>query len=303
MKKQIRRAMICSVAMMLVAIVTLTGVTYAWFSESNEATVDGITMKVAAYEGGIYISKDPFPSTFDNSISITSEEIFQGDHNPASTAGYVSGGKLQFFSGSLDSPTDKTLNEIKAVSEDGYFFEQDVYFDNSTGSKNIKISLRGTEIKPTDGKRTDLAARIAIVTHGSISTAEFAAQSAYPTAPDGKSAVQIFEPNATTHTPAGHTEYKNNMPGQSAVSDTVAYKCLGLKEVSTTEVDRFTAGPGTKLEEVTTIKKAEEVIIEVPAESYLKITVYVWLEGQDADCQNNISGKPYTADIHFTLEP
>ena len=297
MKKQIRRAMICSVAMMLVAIVTLTGVTYAWFSESNEATVDGISMKVAAYEGGIYISKDPYPKTFDNSISIPADEIFQGDHNPASTAGYLSGGKLQFFSGSLDGPTDKTLNEITAVSENGYYFEQDIYFDNSTGSKEIKINLVGTEIIPTDGKRTDLAARIAIVTHGSITPTEFAQQKPYPTATD-KSAVQIYEPNATVHTPAGHTEYKNNMPGQAAASDTVEYKYFGLKAIGT-DVDRFAAG--TQLEEVTTKKNLQDVIIKVPAESYLKITLYVWLEGQDADCQNNISGKPYTADIHFTL--
>ncbi|MBR0450322.1 MAG: hypothetical protein IIX30_05865, partial [Clostridia bacterium] len=82
MKKQLRKAMICTVAMMLVAVLTLTGVTYAWFSTSNEATVDGITMQVAAYEGGIYISKDPFPSNFDTSISIEEHEIFQGQHNP-----------------------------------------------------------------------------------------------------------------------------------------------------------------------------------------------------------------------------
>ena len=301
MKKQLRKAMICTVAMMLVAVLTLTGVTYAWFSTSNEATVDGITMQVAAYEGGIYISKDPFPSNFDTSISIEADEIFQGQHNPASTAGYVGNdGKLQFFSGSLDSNTDKTLNEIISVSENGYFFEQDIYFDNSTGSKEITINLTGTTIIPTGGKRTDLAARIAIVTHGSIDTKAFEAQTGYPTAPAGKAAVQIFEPNDTIHIPAGHTEYKNNMPGKSAATDTETYQYFGLKGTGV-NIDRFDVS-NAQLEEVTTIKKAEEVKIKVPAESYLKITIYVWLEGQDADCQNNISGKPYTADIHFTLE-
>ena len=298
MKKQIRKAMICTIAMMVAAIVSLTGVTYAWFSESNEANVDGITMSVTAYEGGIYISKDPYPAQFDNSISISADDIFQGQHNPASTAGYLNGGRLQFFSGSIDNPTDKTLNEIVSISENGYYFEQDIYFDNSTGSKDITINLNGTTIIPTDGKRTDLAARIAIVTHGSISMEQFAAQSPYPVASD-KTAVQIFEPNATVHTPAGHTEYKNNMPGQAAVPDTVEFKYFGLKATGT-DVDRFTAGP--QLEEVTTIKSASDVKIVVPEGQYLKTTIYVWLEGQDADCQNNISGKPYTADIWFTLE-
>ena len=65
MKKQLRKAMICTVAMMLVAVLTLTGVTYAWFSENNEAYVNGLNMAVVKSSGGVYISTTPAnPSSF-----------------------------------------------------------------------------------------------------------------------------------------------------------------------------------------------------------------------------------------------
>lgn len=294
MKKQIRKAMLCTIAMMVAAILTLTGVTYAWFSESDEALFDGITMDLVGVDGGVYISTMPYPEEFDTSITIP-EGTITGDHNPASTAGILSGGKLQFFTGTIEKPTDKTLN-ITSVSETGYYFEQDVYFDNSTGSKEITINLTGTEITPTDGKRTDLAVRIAVVTHGSITIQQFEDQVAYPTATES-SAVQICEPNSTEHISKGITEYKNNIDPEAGSSS--VYKYFGIKAVGN-DVDRFKAG--TNLVEMTTIKEYENVKIVVPAEQYLKTTIYVWLEGQDADCQNTISGKPYSVAINFALE-
>lgn len=294
MKKQIRRAMLSTIAMMLMGIVSLTGVTYAWFSESDAASVDGLTMSVTSVDGGVYISDMPYPQSFDTSIamSIPADQLF----NPVSTAGNLVDGKLQFFSGSLESPSDKTL-DIGPASATGYYVEQDVYFDNSTGASDIVITLDGTEISTLGNKRTDLAARIAIVTHGHISLEEFNKQADYPVA-SAPTAVQIYEPNATTHTPAGHTEYKKNVNPSALQTDRFDY--YGVNATGS-DVNRFGEGNPAQLTKMSTITEAKEVKITVPAESYLKITVYVWLEGQDADCQNNISGETYTAAIKFTL--
>lgn len=60
MKKQVttrKRALISSVAMLLVAILALGTATYAWFVNVREATVDGIEIDVVAPEG-LLISKD-----------------------------------------------------------------------------------------------------------------------------------------------------------------------------------------------------------------------------------------------------
>ena len=302
MQKQIRKAMLCTVAMMLVAVVTLTGVTYAWFSKSDQADVNGLTMEVISRDGGVYVSTMPYKD-FGTSITITPTGK---DYNPASTAGELDSttGKLKFFNGYLDSPSDSTLN-IEAINDPGnYYVMQDVYFDNSTGSTPVVISLAGTEIVPTDvARNTQLAARIAIVTHGSITQAEFNEQKAYPTTTDNAN-VQIYEYQAGTHTQQGINEYTKNINPSASSSDN--FKYYAVNSVGK-DINRFNDGSPDQLTEMSAEVKpnllktsADSVTIEVPAGCYLRTTLYVWLEGQDADCQNNISGKPYTAAIKFT---
>ena len=46
MKKTLRRAMLSTICMLVVAVMSLTGVTYAWFSQSTTAKVDGMTMEI-----------------------------------------------------------------------------------------------------------------------------------------------------------------------------------------------------------------------------------------------------------------
>ena len=299
MKKQIRRAMICTIAMMLMGVVSLTGVTYAWFSKSDEADVNGLTMEVVSRDGGVYVSTMPY-TDFGTSITITPPQ--DAVYNPASTAGQLDeNGKLKFFNGFLDSPTDRTL-DIEAISDPGnYFIMQDVYFDNSTGSTPVRISLAGTEIIPTDEARnTHLAARVAIVTHGSITQEQFNNAENYPTTTNNAN-VQIFENNAGTHTQQGTNEYKKFINPNASANDT--YKYYAVNSIGE-DIDRFNDGNPAQLTDMSTtgIVKADpnSVVIEVPAGSYLRTTLYVWLEGQDPDCQNNISGKPYTAAIKFT---
>ena len=297
MKKQIRRAMLGTVAMMLMGVVSLTGVTYAWFSKSDEAEVNGLTMEVVSRDGGVYVSTKPY-TDFGTSISIVPPE--GSIYNPASTAGQLDeNGKLKFFNGYLDSPTDQTLNIVALSDPTNYFVMQDVYFDNSTGSTPVRISLAGTEIVPTDAaKNTHLATRIAIVTHGSITQDDFLAAKDYPMTTNSSN-VQIYENNAGTHTQQGINEYTKFINPHASSSDVYQYYALnGVGE----DINRFNDGTPSQLTDMSgkVITDPNSVIIEVPAGSYLKTTLYVWLEGQDADCQNNISGKPYTASIKFT---
>ena len=299
MKKQIRRAMICTIAMMLVGVVSLTGVTYAWFSKSDEADVNGLTMEVVSRDGGVYVSTMPY-TDFGTSITITPPQ--DAVYNPASTAGQLDeNGKLKFFNGFLDSPTDTTL-DIEAISDPGnYFIMQDVYFDNSTGSTPVRISLAGTEIIPTDAARnTHLAARVAIVTHGHITQEQFNVGADYPTTRDNAN-VQIYENNSGTHTQQGINEYKKYVNPNASNSDN--FKYFAVNSVGE-DINRVNDGNPTQLTDMSTSPalktSADSVIIEVPAGCYLRTTLYVWLEGQDPDCQNNISGKPYTAAIKFT---
>ena len=300
MKKQIRRAMICTIAMMLVGVVSLTGVTYAWFSKSDEADVNGLTMEVVSRDGGVYVSTMPY-TDFGTSITITPPQ--DAVYNPASTAGQLDeNGKLKFFNGYLDSPTDTTL-DIEAISDPGnYFIMQDVYFDNSTGSTPVRISLAGTEIIPTDAARnTHLAARVAIVTHGHITQEQFNVGADYPTTRDNAN-VQIYENNSGTHTQQGINEYKKYVNPNASNSDN--FKYFAVNSVGE-DVNRFNDGNPAQLTDMSTSPalktSADSVIIEVPAGCYLRTTLYVWLEGQDADCLNEISGGEFKFNVVFEV--
>ena len=323
MKKQIRKAMLCTIAMMVAAILTLTGVTYAWFSESDSADVTGLDFTVFQSEGGVYISNNGYdPESFTTSIALSAGGtgvVYQ----PASTAGDYNNGKLQFFKGTLEGPNDATvkIEEISPDAKTGYYIEQDIYFDNSTGGSSIYIALANdtaeTTITPTgEGatKNIHYATRVAIVTRGSV-----LAKDLFPTDEDKEAegfvqgdysntpvSLQIYENNSTTHTQTGIREY-TKIDSEAGSSGT--YKYFGLKAATSADqnnaggVSRFPSDSNANFQLMATKTDPKQVVIEVPAYSYLKTTVYVWIEGQDADCQNDVSGQPFSANIKFCLAP
>ena len=355
MKKQLRKAMICTVAMMLVAVLTLTGVTYAWFSVSDAASVTDMSIQVESRDGGVYISTKPYED-FGTSISFDVKKDANGmsinKFDPVSTSGRLDGnGKLVFFTGSLTSPTDAMLDidEVKATDQEaaeGMFLVQDVYFDNSTGSGLLVVSLKDTIIESTNSnKKIQAATRIAVVTHGSWTLEQFEANKDLNTPyPAGTPTVQILETNPKDHTTAGGNEYKV-LTGKTTVDLEKPFdyyygvNCVP-NEINTApenqapvmvepkmnrynkkvnEADKLptgTVGSNTNAEVLTKLEymkeedrdKTKPVLLQsmseleimVPAGSYLWTTVYVWIEGQDPDCQNNISGTPYKVSMTFT---
>lgn len=328
MKKQLRKAMICTVAMMLVAVLTLTGVTYAWFSENNEAYVNGLNMAVVKSSGGVYISTTPAnPSSFGSSVDITpgEGEIFSPvstSTQPITTEGDYKG-MFKFYEGALTGNNDTTLvtTEVKPEQRTGKYIFSFIYFDNSSSAEPLTVSLEGTEIKPT-GAYTNLATRVAIVNYGSITLEEYDnGAGEFPKTPSFKKdseekitgfadgVVQIFENDSATHTAQGENDYKKLYPSETNFEQTFKYFAvtrattvtengeagtIGLNRFDTTEVNK-----GGWLQEMTTKTNASDVKITVPAGCLHKIALYVWIEGQDADCQNNMSGDSFTASIVF----
>lgn len=333
MKKQIRKAMLCTVAMMLIAVVTLTGVTYAWFSESDEATVGGLDMNVIQTEGGVYISTDGYDrDSFTTSIAIDAGDY---DYNPVSTAGeYYTAedvaadaaeaelnqtepklsdanvGYLKFFSGTLEAPKDTTLR-IDPVwpGNVGTYIEQDVYFDNSTGATDVWVSLNGTTITPiakegaAGTKPIHLATRVAVVVRGSLTLEQHTAGNTYNATPQK---IWIFENDATEHTTQGKLEYEK-IDKPNAINGK-QFDCYGLKAATALdqdnnpiEVDRFSKSNTTNFKKMTTYSNPDAIKIKIPAGSYLMTTLYVWIEGQDADCQNDVSGQKFSANVKYTI--
>ena len=305
MKKQLRKAMICTVAMMLVAVLTLTGVTYAWFSESDGAQVTDFSLQVEASTGGVYISDKPYTG-FKNTL--TFKDIPTSNFNPVSTGGTLnSNNELEFFKGTIASQTATTLDTIEKVSAEGYYLARTIYFENSRGTSDVTVSLDGTKITAGVDKNEKvgpvLAARIAIVTQGVVSADEIkdTENRKYEVDENNPATVQILDYEPTTHTDNGLDEYKSSLDPSAT-----PFKYYGVKAVGT-NVNRFNETPSDSLTLLTPdntgiLKTSDdEVQFTIPAGHNLKTTVYIWLEGQDSDCQNDISGIQYNVSLKFTL--
>ena len=55
MKHNFRKAALSTICMLIVAVMSLTGVTYAWFTAGQQATVNGMNVKVTAADGGVQV--------------------------------------------------------------------------------------------------------------------------------------------------------------------------------------------------------------------------------------------------------
>ncbi|MBR5250469.1 MAG: hypothetical protein IKV38_00410, partial [Clostridia bacterium] len=53
------------------------------------------------------------------------------------------------------------------------------------------------------------------------------------------------------------------------------------------------------MEEVTTIKNASSTFFTLEAQSITKVTVYIWLEGQDVDCEDTIASHAFSVAFKF----
>ncbi len=56
MKKQIRKTLLSTMSMLLVGVLCLTGVTFAWFSMGTEAQVNNFDVNVELADGAILVA-------------------------------------------------------------------------------------------------------------------------------------------------------------------------------------------------------------------------------------------------------
>lgn len=292
MKKQIRRAMMCTIAMMLMGIVSLTGVTYAWFSQSDTAIVSGMELGIVAKEGGVLMSAIPNPEEWGYRLDLT---IKEADYNPSSMVpnNIKADGTIQFYNGVINEAAPSQIY-TEAIGQNGYYIQQDIYFYNDSKDNNITVVLdkEGTILgNATNG--VDMAMRMAIVNHGEYTKGtDDKGIGAFKTTDPAN--VSIYEFNAKQH-----------LDGTTNAKDTYGVKAAsGEGEFfDTKDVGSGVTGKDWEnyLEKTTTVHKdtITDISFEVKKDSYHRITVYIWLEGQDADCKNAISGSSMNIQLAF----
>ena len=296
MKKQIRRAMMCTIAMMLMGVVSLTGVTYAWFSQSETAVVGGVDLGIVSKEGGVLMSAIPNPEEWKYRLNLEINEI---DFNPASMVpeNIKEDGSIQFYDGIINESAPSEIY-TKAIGQNKYYIQKDLYFynDSLTDSITVKVDKDATSLSDVSNN-VDRAMRMAIVAHRVYTkgTDENGIGAFKNSEPEN---IKIYEFNPTSHRD-GTIDVKTTYGVKAASGEGNYFK------VATHEGYIKDGYPDTNpeyLAETVTVYKdsLDDISFEIPADSYYAITVYIWLEGQDVDCVNEISGSSMKIQLGFT---
>lgn len=319
---------------LLITIIGLSTSTYAWFTSNYTVSVQQIDVHVSS-GSGIQISTDA--EHWKSMITI--EDITQAHYsgatnqvptaadqmNPVSTVKAAYEGAttksdgLHMYKGSIVNDVTNGTMYLDSVSEtDGanadyiafdLFLKLDfkatddpkqVYFTGGTG---VTAGNPNTHI--------EYASRMGFVVQGSA-----ASSSSLSTLRDlkGHSTVAILEPNYDVHTDNGLANGRDNYGVTGRTSSGNANPAPYYGVLSEFEYDGVDSATGTILNSHDDTKFAPVTVdykttaansepfefMELPV-GVTKIRVYMWIEGQDIDCENTASGGQVQFNLGFKL--
>lgn len=282
MSKTFRRAAMSSICMLIVAVMSLTGATYAWFTQGTYSKVEGMEVKVEAATGGVLVAAND-TTTMPNDEAFTQSLLLDdlkatGDAGtgaaPVSTTG-AKDSEFAFFTGEIIS-----TSEIKTATSSDKNYIMHYLFLRNINETDVTVNLGNvdgevqTNIKmvgETD-KTTNAAGRIGLRYVDVTTMADY-------TLPAGS--VGVAGANVL-----GETGY-----GIFANGSSRSYKAINAAH---NKIDVN----ASELPTVTTVA-AENFEIVVPARTTVTVELYIWLEGQDAACKNENADATFAVDLYF----
>jgi len=321
MSKNRKNMLRSSLVMLLVAAISLSSATFAWFTAGKTAAVTDIEFTAEA-ASGIQISAN----TTDWKSTVSASEINTAQSNaltgkliPVSSAGSVSGdGALQLYQGSMgdDGSLTTTLATMSSLSSGGGYYKFDLYFMNA-GSSALDLKLRltasGTDLASSveatgTNLNTQLAARVAMVASDAVDkTADLVTRNGTA------SSTNIWEPNSKVHTATAKNQRHeigstDGKPTSTAVASDTSLNYVGIDGAYQFETSNFSEGAAhlvsgySKFVSTNKYDGTDFTIVNLPANKYVAVTFYIWIEGQDADCMNDISGGSCAVKLNFYAE-
>lgn len=309
--------------------ISLGTYSYAWFTSNRLVSIGLMDVEVKA-QNGIEISSDGV--TWKSLISIddlvSAIDTYPNNINqlptilePVSTIGDVSNGLLRMFYG--DVTNDKNNSEVynliateeveelsvKAES-DKRFLAFDIFIKTNTPTD---LYLTGDSGVTYQEKSVGIenATRFAFVIEGTTPV-ESAVGTIQNLKTNNKENVYIWEPNYDTHTeygilnaknvygiditnlsePVKYDGIKNSIDGNLKVTIENANKTKFPNYFDSVNVDYYTKnGLSNNIEVFSLIG------------GVTKIRVYMWIEGQDVDCENNASVGKISLNLGFSTNP
>lgn len=327
-KRRSRRSLL--LLLLLVTGTMLGTSTYAWFTSNKTVSVSEITVNVAA-KNGIQISVDGtnWKSIISTTDLVNASTTYSGAKNqipsqsnsiqPVSTVGTIlDGGLMQMFVGDVPSNEDgdyiltsNISTEVNGTSGD--FIAFDIFLKSD---KAVDIDMTGSSGVTANGTDTGIknASRIAFIVEGSVasdaSVSDIQSLALTAGSTDG---VYFWEPNYNVHNGTGIANARDTYGITITEDEEDAVTYDGVKAEISAE-DNILLGVADKAnypEKFETVSidyltkdtfGGEDTVqvFSLPA-GITKVRVYMWIEGQDVDCENNASGGNIDYSLQFTI--
>lgn len=262
-----KRALISSVAMLLVAIIALGTATFAWFTSSTEAYADGVYVRTTKVSNLVLNSK--LDASWRTHVEYNVGEA--GARKKLTPVSTVNGNDWYFanakegtsFAADTATRVDTQLDENKNFND--YYFADQINIKNAgkADCKDVKITI--------DGDLGDYG-RIAVV----------------PVTDRGLTTIAPLE--------EGKTAWKDYIIDKDGVGYNAAtgttLRTLNDEDGTYTDTDVEAVTPSTSK----TIK-----VGSIAPDEVKYFNVYVWFEGQDEQCTNANSGQ-FIPGLTLTVE-
>ena len=320
----------------LLFLLLLTGIllsvsTYAWFTTNRVVSVNTLNVKVQA-EGSLEISVDGTnwkPGINQDEIIAAHSTTYPGSTNqlptmiePVSTNGSLAGnGFMQMYLGEVKSNSngDYIITSTKSVetesngdTSDGKFVAFDIFL-KTTEAKDLYLTSESKIVyNGNSSTGTENAMRVAFIIEGNTSSGDSLGNIQSLRTSDNNN-VYIWEPNYDTHTSNGVANARDVYGINTSLTGATRINYDGvIAEIS--EGDNITL-PNAKSTNYPTRFAAVTPKITTPTGngSYqllfnlqagiTKMRIYLWLEGQDVDCENNASVGDLAFSLQFSTNP
>ena len=314
--------------LLLMTTLSLSFTSYAWFSTNRLVRVDLLDVNVRA-QGGIEISTDG--ANWKGAISVydiqearntypTSVNQIPKTLDPVSTIGELENGKLKMFYGTAENDLygNYILSAERSIEEEsfdelsnGAFITFDMFLKTNKSSQLYLTPLSNVTYNGEVSVGIENAVRIAFIEEGNVPTGTNLTTIQTLTT-NSKNDVYIWELNYNTHTIHGIAAAREiygittSENGERILYDGISRPISSQLKIYTSSakstlypdyfapvaVNYYTENSFTNNKEIFTLKSG-----------ITKYRVYMWIEGQDVDCENNASVGNITLNLQFTTNP
>ena len=330
-KKSKRRADVkSSILVLLLIAILLIASTYAWFTANQTVTISTLNVNVQAANGlqissdgtswkAVLANEDIMPTTgkVEEKYSNNTNQI-PTELKPVSTAGNVTTGKLDMFVGNVESDKGKdspnygkyvltTTKSAEAKGTSGDFVAFDIFLKVDADTEIVLTKASDVTKGTSDDKGLKNAARVAFIkaADGDVKATGAALTDIQGVVP---SVQLIWEPNCNIHTDAAVNHGISNYGYTTTTlnNSTVISKYNGVKAATTTAVlldsaDASVFGEVTPTFQTNENNDVDKDVFTLKA-GITKVRIYLWVEGQDIDCENTASGTDINFDIQFEVK-